>query len=186
MLTYFAIIGRCREALVEYANESLGEAAAEFLRLAMILPSLGFLLVPLVWAARESKRYALVCPECTADLSRSARRVRATRCCGFCKQQIVEGQRIHGGKAFERLVRIEQRRFFIFWFWTWPILSMLILSYHWIDAAAFSNCPHMLFIPGLIGTTASGWAFMRTRDRRYLPQLVASATVFCMGLIEFW
>ncbi len=178
---------RClRDSLVDYAKQNLGDIAANFLPLAMILPSMGVFLAPLVWAERKSKRYALLCPECTTDLSRFTRRVLATRCCGCCGKQIVEAQRIHGVEAFDRLARIEQRRFLIYWFWMWPILGLLILGYDWIDPTALSNCPHMLFIPGLTGTVATGWAFARTLDQRYTLQLGASAIIFCLGMNAFW
>lgn len=186
MFAYFAAIAAYRESLVNSARQNLGATAADLLPLAMLLPSLGFFLAPLVWAERKSKRYALICPECTTDLSRSSRRVIATRCCGSCGKQIVAGRRIHGQEAFERHSRIEQRRFLVYWFWAWPIIGLLILSYHWIDHRALYHCPHVLFIPGLIGTVVTGWAFARTLDERYLPQFGASAVVLCLGINAFW
>lgn len=185
MFAYFAVIAVCRDPLVDAARQILGATAADFLPLVMILPSFGIFLAPLVWAERKSKRYALICPECTTDLSRSIRRVIASRCCGSCGKQIVEGRRIHSQKAFERLSRIEQRRFLVYWFWAWPIFGLLILGYHWIDPTGLNNCPHLLFIPGLIGTIATGWAFARTLDNRYLPQFGASAMILCLGINAF-
>ncbi|TWU51529.1 hypothetical protein Poly59_31210 [Rubripirellula reticaptiva] len=186
MFAYFVAVALCRDSLVNSARQNFGETVADFLPLAMILPSLGFFLAPLVWAERKSKRYALICPECTTDLSRSTRRVIATRCCGSCGKQIVEGRRIHGPMAFERLSRVEQRRLLVYWFWAWPTLGLLLLGYHWIDPTALNNCPQMLFIPGLIGTAATGWAFARSMDKRYIPQFIASAMVLCLGINAFW
>ena len=186
MFAYFAVVGYWRDSFVDLAQQHVGETAADLLPLALILPSLGFFLVPSVWGERKSKRHAFVCPHCNTDLSRSTRRVIATRCCRSCGKQIVEGRRTHGSKAFERLSRIEQRRFLIYWFWAWPVLGMLILGYHWFDPSALNNCPHMLFMPGLIGTAAAGWAFARTMDKRYIPQLGAAAMVLCLGVNAFW
>ncbi len=186
MFAYLAAMALWRDSLVDYAKHDLGETPANLLPLAMILTSLGFFLAPLVLAERKSKRYALHCPECATDLTRFTRRVIATRCCGSCGKQIVEGKRIHEGKVFERHARIQQRRFLIYWFWAWPILGFLILCYHWNDTTALNNCRPMLFIPGLIGTAATGWAFARTMDRRFIPQLGMSATVFCLGMNAFW
>ena len=186
MFAYFALVGYCRDWLVEFARQHVGKIFADLLPLTLICPSVGFLLAPLIWGERKSKRYALICPNCNTDISRFTRRVLATRFCCSCGTQVVEGRRTHGAKAFERFSRMKQRRFLIYWFWTWPVLGLLVLAYYQFDRAAMENCPHMLFIPGLIGIVATGWAFARTMDTRYLPQLAASALVFCFGVNAFW
>jgi hypothetical protein len=81
---------------------------------------------------------------------------------------------------------MRQRRVLAYWFWAWPVLGLLVLACHWFDPMTLDNCPHMLFIPGLIGTAATGWTFVRTMDRRYLPQLGAAAFVFCLGVNAYW
>ncbi|MFM7562333.1 MAG: hypothetical protein ACKO81_04775 [Planctomycetota bacterium] len=190
MSAYLSVIAFWQDSMVDYAKQNVGEGAAACLSLAMLIPSIGFFLAPLVWAERKSKHYLLLCPECKTDLSDSSRRVVATRCCGHCGKQIVEGRRIRSGKAFERLARIEQRRalfcFLYYWLWVWPILGLLILGYHWINPTASSNCPEVLFLPGFIGTTMTGWIFARTMDKRYLLLLGASAIVLCLGMNAFW
>lgn len=186
VIAYFAIVGSWRDPLVDMTRRHVGKTAAELLPTALILPSFGLLLAPLVWGEHKSKCYALVCPTCNTDLTRYTRRVIATRCCHYCGTQIVEGRRTREAKVFERFSRIVQRRFLVYWFWTWPIIGLLVLSYHWIDQTAMDNCPQMLFIPGLIGTVATGWAFARTLDKRYLPQLGAAVMVFFLGVNAFW
>lgn len=186
MFAYFASAVFWRDSLVASVRQHFGETTAGVLPLALILPALGVFLVPLVWGERKSKRYAFICPNCNADLSRSTRRVIATLCCRSCGTQIVKGRRTHGSDVFDRFLRIEQRRFLVYWFWAWPILGSLILGYHGFDPIAFNDCPHMLFVPGLIGTTAIGWAFARTKDKRYLPQFGAAIIVLCLGVDAFW
>ena len=186
MSAYLSAIAFWQGSLVDYTKQNAGEAAAACLALAMLIPSVGLFLAPLVWAERKSKHHVLLCPECKIDLSDSSRRVVATRCCGHCGKQIVEGRRIRSGKALERLARIEQRRFLSYCLWMWPILGLLILGYHWIDPTASNNCPQVLFLPGLNGTTMTGWIFARTKDKRYLPLLAASAIVLCLGMSAFW
>lgn len=186
MLAYFAVVAAWRDSLVASARQSFGESTADALPIVLILPSIGFFLTAFIWGEHKIQRYALICPNCNADLSRSTKRVAATRCCNSCGKQIVEGPRTHGPEAFDRRSRIEQRKFLIYWFWAWPILGSLMIGYHWLSPIGFEDCPHMLFMPGLIGTTASGWAFARTLDKRYLPQLAGSAVVLCMGFSVFW
>ncbi len=186
MFAYFALVSYWRDSLVDLARQHGGKTAADLLPLALIIPSLGLFSAPFIWGERKSKRHALVCPSCNTDLSRLTRRVLATRCCCSCGTQIVEGRRPHGAKAFERFSRIGQRRFLIYWFWTWPALGLFVLVYDWFDRATMENCPHLLFIPGVIGTVATGWAFARTMDKRYLPQFGAAVVVLCLGLRAFW
>ena len=186
MFAYLAIVGYWRDSMVELARKHAGETSPSPLPLVLIFPSLGFFLAPLVWGERRIKRYAFICPKCNTDLSRFSRRVVATRCCCFCGQQIVQGRRVHRLEAFKRLTRIEQRRFLVYWFWAWPILGLLLLGYHRVDPTGMENCRQMLFMPGLIGTVATGWAFARTMDRRYITQLFASAIVLCLGVDALW
>ncbi|TWT91534.1 hypothetical protein Pla52n_65250 [Stieleria varia] len=186
MLAYFALVGVVRDSLVDLTQRKVGKTAADVLPIVLVLPSLGFFLGALLWAERMSKRFALFCPECGTDVSKSTNRVLATRCCSSCEMQIVEGRRTHGADVFERFSQLKQRRFLIYWFWIWPVFGLFVLAYHWFDQTAWANCPQALFIPGLIGTTAAGWAFARTIDMRYLPQLGVSALVFLLGVDAFW
>ncbi|HBE63929.1 MAG TPA: hypothetical protein DDX19_14565 [Rhodopirellula baltica] len=186
MLAYFAVVAAWRDSLVAAARQNFSETTADILPFVLILPSVGFFLTALIWGEHRSKRYALMCPNCNTDLSRSMKRLAATRCCNSCGKQIVEGSRTHGPGVFARRSRIEQRKFLVYWFWIWPISGSLMLGYHWLSPIGFEDCPQMLFMPGLIGTAATGWAFARTLDKRYLPQFVGSAVVLCMGFNAFW
>ena len=154
--------------------------------LALVLPSLAFFLTPLVWAEHKAKRFAFLCPKCAANLTRSTNRVLVTRCCCSCGIRIVEEGRVRTREVFDRYVQMKQRRFLVYWFWAWPVLGALVLVHHAINPSALANCIQVLFVPGLIGTVAAGWTFARTIDRRYLPQLGASAMVFSIGAAMFW
>ena len=145
MLAYFAVVAAWRDSLVASARQSFGESTADALPIVLILPSIGFFLTALIWGEHKSKRHALICPNCNVDLSRSTKRVAATRCCNSCGKQIVEGPRTHGPEAFERRSRIEQRKFLIYWFWAWPILGSLMIGYHWLSPTGFEDCPHIIF-----------------------------------------
>ena len=186
MLGHFAVVAIVRDPLVDMTRRHIGETAAEFIPFALILPSLVFFLTPLVWAEKRSKRFALICPKCATDLSRSTNRILATRCCSSCGVRIVEGGRTRIGKVFDRYSRMKRRRLLAYWFWVWPILGTLVLTSHAFNPSIWLDCIQVLFLPGLIGTSVAGWTFARTTDRRYLPQLGASAVVFSVGAAMFW
>lgn len=186
ILGYFAVVAFVRDPLVDGTREHLGHTAAELMPCALILSSLAFCLTPLVWAEQKAKRFALLCPRCAANLTRSTNRVLATRCCCPCGVRIVEGGRVRTREVFARYSRAEQRRCLVYWFWVWPALGAVVLVHHTANPSALANCIQMLLVPGLIGTAAASWAFARTRDRRYLPQLGAAAMVFSMGAAMFW
>ena len=60
------------------------------------------------------------------------------------------------------------------------------MAYQTIVPSEFANFPEMIFLAGLIGTIAAGWALARTFDRRYLFQVVASAAVLILGVRAFF
>ena len=43
----------------------------------------------------------------------------------------------------------------------------------------------MIFVFGLLGTTAAGWTLIRTNDFRYLAQTITSAVVLAVGVFVF-
>lgn len=92
----------------------------------------------------------------------------------------------HRRRVDKRYFRMKQKRFLVYWFWSWPVLGSAILLYHVSYPLALENCLHMLFVPGMIGTAATGWALARTAERRYVPQFGASAIVLAIGLAMFW
>ena len=183
---YFVVAALVRDPLIDMTRQRIGKTAAEFTPLVLIVPSILFFLAPLVWAEKKSKRFALICPECNSDLTRLTKKVIVTGCCSSCGIRIVQDGRIRSPDVFDRYSRMKQRRFLVYWFWAWPVVGALVLVLHTINPSALANCIHVLFIPGLIGTAASGWAFARTTDRRYLPQLGASAIVLTIGVTMFW
>jgi hypothetical protein len=60
--------------------------------------------------------------------------------------------------------------------WLWTAASVLFIAWHWVDP---SN-PQILVVFPLIGTTASGWTLIRTRNRRCVPLFVTSIVVLCL------
>lgn len=74
----------------------------------------------------------------------------------------------------------------LLWFWIWPAIGSWAIIWHWFDPAAFERCPHVLFFGPLIGTATAGWTVIRTRDRRYAPQLLTSIVLLCIGAAFFW
>lgn len=183
---YLGVVAFLRDPLVDVARQRVGRTTAEFVPLALIVPSIAVFLTPLVWAERKCKRFALICPECDSDVTRSTARILATRCCSSCGNRIVQGGLTRPPEVFDRYSRLKQRRFLVFWFWVWPVLGASALVTHWVHPSALANCIQVLFLPGLIGTVATGWAFARTADRRYLPQFGASAIVLAIGTAMFW
>ena len=55
-----------------------------------------------------------------------------------------------------------------------------------LSPETFRNSAHVLFVPGLIGTVAAGWTTLRTKEKRFSPQLGASAIVLVLGLAQYW
>jgi len=163
-----------------------GGHVAEVMPYLLILSSLAFFLSPLMWAEKKAEHYKVVCPVCSADLTRLTRLVLATRCCNECKTQIVEGRRTRDPEVFERFSRLENRQFLIWLFWLWPCLGLFVLGWHWHFPRALQYSTHMLFVHGFIGIGMSGWAWFRTMDKGFIPQLVASALVFGLGVAAFW
>ena len=79
-----------------------------------------------------------------------------------------------------------QRRLLMGWCWTWPLLGTLILSIGWHNPATLRNCASALFIPGLIGTSASVWTIALTKDSVYWLPYIASVIVLALGSWRFW
>lgn len=74
-----------------------------------------------------------------------------------------------------------QRRLLTGWFWTWPLLGTLILSIDWHNPATLRDCASALFVPGLIGTSATAWTVARTKDSVYWLSYIASVIVLALG-----
>ncbi len=186
MLGYFALLSLVREPIIALVRSVAGGTAANITPIALILPALGIFLIPCIIAEKSSKRFALLCPDCSADITRRTNRVLATRCCPSCGSQVVAGGRIRGPSVYDRYVKLKTRRFLVYWLWTWPVLGALTIAWYSIAPLGLSRCLHVLFVPSLIGTVASGWSYLRTTDRRYLPQFFASAILLFVGAFAYW
>lgn len=178
-----ALFSIVREPLAGWTGRRVGVAAGEMLPVLFMMTTLAPFLAILIWAEKISKRFALVCPNCGEDVSRLTPRILATRCCSSCRTQIIEGRRTYSESVHQRYRQLKQRQSLVYWFWVWPVVGLAILVHHWFDPSALRDCPQCLWLFGLIGTTASGWAFIRTMDRRYAPQAVLSLAVLILGLL---
>lgn len=183
---YFGLAILVRDELVAFAGIHFGKFAADITPIVLILPSVAPFLAILLWAERRAKAYAIICPNCGSDQTRSTARILATLCCKNCLQQIVAGERVRKPEVFNRYARVRWRRYLVYWFWAWPALGVVMLIGYWLNPRSFEPCLHVLFVPGFTGTIAAGWAFTRTFDRRYLPQMGASAVTLAIGGILFW
>lgn len=186
MFGYFALVSLVREPILELVRSVAGGTAADITPIALICPALAIFLIPCAIAEKSSKRFALICPDCSADITRKTDRVLATRCCPSCGGQVVVGGRVRDPSVYDRYTKLKARRFLVYWLWAWPVLGTLVTAWHFVSPSAFARCLHVLFLPGLIGTTASGWSYLRTTDRRYLPQFYASAILLAVGTFTYW
>lgn len=185
-LAYFVVILFLRHGLVAILDQRNVEDAADVAMLILILPSFAFFIVPCVLAERYVKRFAIVCPFCSEDITRYTAEIIATRSCRSCEQRIVSDGRQRRSAVFKRYRRIQSRTFLKYWLWAWPALAAFCLVTHWFDPSSLQRCPHVLFVPALIGTVAGGWSWIRTFDTRYTMQFTASMVLFVIGASIFW
>lgn len=186
MFAYMGFVALMLDEVVTFVRNSLGQTAADITPMFLLVPSVAIFLLPLLRAERRAKVYSLICPHCSAELNQSTARVLATRCCCKCGEQIVAGGRIRKGEIFDRFTLMKLRRYLVLWFWAWPVLGLIFVTCYWIYPTSFDRCMHMVFVPSLVGTAATGWAFARTMDKRYLPQLGSSFLVLVIGGWAFW
>jgi hypothetical protein len=76
--------------------------------------------------------------------------------------------------------------FLWYWLWALPSIGLGCVAWTLFDPSAFQECPQALFTFPLIGTTTAGWTWIRTFDRRFLPQLCCSAVLLVAGVWMFW
>ncbi len=186
VLIYFPVIGLVRDPFVSFVSSHFGEGSRELAPIPLILPAFAIFLVPMALADRYARRFTIVCPSCSSDVTRSTERLLKTRCCPSCEKQIVEGGRVRSTKAYKRYLEYRARALLKHWFWAWPILGASSLAWWFFDRSAFQECPNVLWVPSLVGTAAAGWAWLRTHDRRYVPQFLASVVLFALGATVFW
>jgi hypothetical protein len=88
--------------------------------------------------------------------------------------------------SLNRMLQPKHRRFLSYWFWTWPLMGMVVVTIHWFDQEIFRNCMHALFVPGLVGTVSAGWTIVRANARDYSLQFCASVVILAVGVTMFW
>jgi hypothetical protein len=180
-LLVFAIIGA-----FAYFRESLTARAGEVAHLALPLAAIGAFLFICMLAERRARRFALHCPECAADISASTPRLLATRRCPACEERVVEGGAARSSAVYERYQSIRSRIFLGNWLWLWPGMGLIAIAWADNDPLAFQRCPQAVWAFPLIGATAGGWSWIRTRDGRYVPPTLTSLAVLCLGTWMYW
>jgi hypothetical protein len=183
---YFIGMGYFRELLTSLAVSRFGDTARDISPIALILPAFAIFLLPSCLAAKYAGRFKTVCPACHEDISSGTDRVLSTRCCPACGERVLGGGRTHSAAVYTRYQALRSRHFLKFWFWAWPALGGLVIAWQLFDRSAFQRCPQCLWIGPLIGTATAGWAWLRTFDRRYVPQLLASVVLLGLGAVLFW
>jgi hypothetical protein len=183
---YFIGMGYVREHVMSLAVNRFGETAGHISVLALIFPAFAIFLLPSCLALKYAGRFKTVCPSCNHDVSARTERVLSTRCCPACGERILSGGRTHSAAVYKRYQERRWRRFLSYWLWSWPALGGLVITLHLFDRSAFQQCPQCLWTVSLIGATTAGWAWLRTLDRRYVPQTLASVVLIGIGAVLSW
>jgi len=183
---YFIGMGYFREPLTSLAVSRFGETVRDITPIALILPAFAIFLLPSCLAEKYAERFKTVCPSCRQDISSRTNQVLATRCCPACSERILGGGRTHSAAVYKRYQALQSRHFLKFWLWAWPALGGLAIALSLFDRSALQRCPQYLWIGPLIGTATAGWAWLRTMERRYLPQLLVSVVLLGLGAAMFW
>jgi hypothetical protein len=186
MFLHFLGAGLLREHLISLAVNRFGDTARDITPFVLILPAFAILLVPSLLAIRYADRFKTVCPSCDEDVSSRVNHVLSTRCCPTCGKRIVDGGRIHSAAVYQRYLALQSHTFLRYWLWAWPAFGLLLIAWQWFDRSAFQRCPQMSWIIPLLGTSTAGWTWLRTFDRRYVPQLLTSAVLLGLGASLFW
>lgn len=183
---YLIGMGYFREPLISLAMNRFGDTARGITPIALILPAFAIFLLPSCLAAKYVDHFKTVCPSCHEDISSGTDRVLSTRCCPACGERILGGGRTHSAAVYKRYQALRSRHFLKFWLWAWPAFGGLVIAWQLFDRSAFQRCPQCLWNGPLIGTATAGWAWLRTFDRRYVPQLLVSVVLLGLGAALFW
>jgi hypothetical protein len=65
-------------------------------------------------------------------------------------------------------------------------MGLIAIAWADNDPLAFQRCPQAVWAFPLIGATAGGWSWIRTRDGRYVPPTLTSLAVLCLGAWMYW
>lgn len=185
VLLYFGWLAWVRDSIVSWSERNYGRLAADLTPPLLVLPAFAIMLAACWWIDKRLATVGPFCPVCKSDISKSTRRVLASRCCTSCGEQIVEGERTYGKKVLDRYFQREQRRILKYWLWGWPIGGLVLLALHGLTGRVLAECPQALFSIGLIGTSSSAWALIRTRQFKLLPQFSLSLLVLLVGIFKF-
>ncbi|XZE22302.1 hypothetical protein SH449x_002221 [Pirellulaceae bacterium SH449] len=183
VLAYFAWLAWVRDLIINWSERNFGQLAADFTPPLLILPAFAIMLAACWWIDKRLATIGPFCPACKSDISKSTRRVLASRCCTSCGEQIVEGKRTYGKKVLDRYYRRKQLRFLKYWLWGWPIGGLVLLALHGLAGSLLAECPQALFVPGLIGTSSCAWALIRTRQLKLLPLFSLSLLVLLLSVV---
>ena len=182
----------CFAVLVAFQKEILsalswlGPAVARMAPAISAASGLAVLVLLFYLVGKYTDRFKIGCPKCNDDVSTRIEYLRLTRSCPSCNQRIVEGGRVRSSETFKRYQRLRGRSFLKHWLWVWPIAGGVCLAIWVTQPAAFGGNPTIVCLFPLIGTAVAGWSYIRTLDRRYAPQLLASFVCFCIAAMMCW
>lgn len=185
MFSYFGLISLFRGEIIGWAQNEFGPEAENWIMVPVVLCSFAFFLVPLLIAERRAEQFSITCPNCEKKLNQSFERILKTRCCSSCDKRILQTGKVRDSKTYARYSQRRWRNYLVYWFWTWPAFAVLLLLWHSFEPTSFDECPHMIFLFGLIGTSAATWAWARTNDWRYSPQAIVSFVCLVWGFQTF-
>jgi predicted RNA-binding Zn-ribbon protein involved in translation (DUF1610 family) len=183
---YLVVMGHFRQPLTSLVKARFGVTVGDITEVALILPAFVIFLLPSCLATHYAQRFRSLCPSCNKDISPDTERVLSTRRCPACGERILDGGRTHSAAVYKRYQLFRSRHFLKHWFWAWPALGGSIITWELLDRSAFQRCPQCVWTAPLIGTATAGWAWLRTSDRRYVPQLLASVVLLGLGVVLFW
>lgn len=182
VLVYLAVLGPLAKSTID---AQFSEGVAQWMTIALILPAFAIFLLPSLAAERYCRRFHIDCPSCEADITRQTEEVLATRRCPLCEKRVVEGGRTRRRAVYRRYRDWKQIAFLEAWFWLWPALGLLCLVVWLVDPQLFDETPHVLFLAPLIGSIATGWAWARTRSRRYAASSLCSLLLLALSVAAF-
>ncbi len=186
VLLYFALVALIRESFVSLVASRVGERIAEYAVISLALPAFAVFLLPAMIAERYARRYRQHCPSCSADLEGSITGIIATRCCPHCATQIVEGGRVRSWAAFARYQDCRFRAGLKLWLWSWPIVAALLLVWAYFGRSQLQESWPSLFLAPVLGASLAGWAWLRTFDWRFFPQLAVSVALILITAAMLW